>query len=136
MARAEVETVNQNRQKQTARRQAIAILSLIALAAPAAGQEVLTLQQALALALHNSAAIASQELQLQRAENDVEAAKTRRLPSFDFQAQASKLLMPIEMTFPAGSFGTFEGTGPIPAADAVIKGSTQPSASVSAAVVH
>jgi outer membrane protein len=124
-------------------RTVIATLGALAvLGAPSAAQEavttgeILTLEAALAMALEDSAAVASAELQVQRAEQDLAASRTRRRPSFDLQAQATHLLTPVSFTIPAGSLGTFPATGPIPSADAVIESGNEPSGRVSATVAQ
>lgn len=102
----------------------------------AADAEVLTLDQALALALKNSAAILSAEAQVQRSEEELAASRTRRLPSLEVQASASQLLSSPEVAFPAGAFGTYAGTGPIPATDTVIKADTAPTGWINASVAQ
>jgi outer membrane protein len=107
---------------------ALVAAGLRAAAGQDAGREALTLEQALDLALKNSAAVLSAELQVRRADNELAAAKTQRLPSLDVQAQATQMLTPIRITFPAGALGVFPATGPIPATDTVIESDNQPSA--------
>lgn len=94
--------------------------------------ETLTLQQALAAALEDSYAVAAAELQVRRAEEELSAARTRRLPRLELQAQATRLLTPIEITFPAGAFGVYPGTGPIPARDTVIESGQEPAGRLTA----
>ena len=98
--------------------------------------DVVTLEQALDLALANSASVVSAEVQVQRAENELAASRTKRLPSFEVQAQANQMLTPIQVTFPAGALGSYPGTGPIPATDTVIEGANEPSARLSATVAQ
>lgn len=104
---------------------------------PESGEaEVLTLEQALALALKGSTAVVSAELQIRRAENELAASRTRRLPALDLQAQGAQLLTPIKVTFPAGALGSYPATGPIPARDTVIESSNEPSARLSATLAQ
>jgi outer membrane protein len=128
-------------------RNAVAVFGLALLAGPIAQRtvgaqeaaleaEVLTLEEALALALKNSAAVASAELQVQRAENELAATRTHRLPTVDVQAQGTQLLTPVQVTFPAGALGVYPATGPIPATDTIIESSSEPSARVSATVAQ
>src|SRR4029450_2118936 len=56
------------------------------------------------------------------------------LPQFHFDALAGSLLQPFDYTFPAGSFGTFPETGPIPSTDAKIRTEAQVTTSVTASV--
>lgn len=98
--------------------------------------EVLTLDQALALARKGSAALVAAELQIRRAEHELAASRTRRLPTLDVQGQGFQLLTPVEVTFPAGALGSFPATGPIPARDTVIESSQEPSARFSATLAQ
>jgi outer membrane protein len=108
----------------------------------AAGQEatpdveVLSLDQALALALDGNAAVASAALQVRRADQELAASRTRRLPALEVQATGSQLLTSPKIEFPAGAFGTFPATGPIPATDTVIEADTAPTAWISASVAQ
>ena len=79
--------------------------------------ERLTLDRAINLALENNRQIQRAALQVQKAGEDLENARSRRLPVFDIQGQASQLLTPVEFSFPQGAFGDFAGIGPIPATD-------------------
>jgi outer membrane protein TolC len=79
--------------------------------------ERLSLDIAVRLALENNRQIQTALLQVEKAEQDVAVAKTRRLPIFDLEAQASQLLTPVSFAFPQGAFGEFAGIGPVPAVD-------------------
>lgn len=79
--------------------------------------ERLSLDRAVQLAVENNRQIQSAALQLQKASEDVGIARSRRLPVFDIQGQASQLLTPVDFAFPQGAFGDFPGVGPIPATD-------------------
>jgi outer membrane protein TolC len=89
----------------------------VAQPAPVTITERLTLDTAVRLALENNRQIQSARLQVRKADEDVAVARTRRLPVFDTEVQASHLLTPVDFAFPEGAFGTFPGTGPIPSAD-------------------
>src|SRR6185295_17876284 len=94
-------------------------------AAQEAAAEVVTLEQAVAMALKNSASILSAEAQVGRSENELAAARTKRLPSVEVQGMASQLLTRPSVSFPAGSFGTYPATGPIPSTDTITQPLTQ-----------
>jgi outer membrane protein TolC len=79
--------------------------------------ERLTLDRAIQLAIGNNRQIQSADLQLQKASEEVEIARSRRLPVFDIEGHASQLLTPVDFAFPQGAFGEFAGIGPIPATD-------------------
>jgi outer membrane protein TolC len=83
--------------------------------------EVLTLDEAVTLALQNNRGVAVAAMQVERAEKKVGAARARRLPSLEVQAMAGTTLNPIRISFPEGSFGTFPATGPIPSQDTVVE---------------
>jgi len=88
---------------------------------PTHSVEVLTLEQAVALALKNNRSIQSAALQVRRAEEKVGAARADRLPVLSFQALAGRVVTPVRITFPEGAFGRFPSTGPIPAQDTVVE---------------
>jgi outer membrane protein TolC len=85
--------------------------------APVTITQRLTLDRAIQLAVENNRQIQSAALQLQKAKEEVEVARTHRLPVFDIQGQAAQLLTPVDFAFPQGAFGDFPGVGPIPATD-------------------
>jgi outer membrane protein len=88
--------------------------------------ERLSLEQAVRIAVANNRQLGSARLQVANAEDQIAIARTQRLPIFSTEAQASQLLSPVSFAFPAGSFGTFPATGPIPSTDTTIKVSRQP----------
>jgi outer membrane protein len=93
----------------------VALCASIWAAHPARAVEVLTLNQAIALAGQNNRLVKNSSLDVEKAVAQVEATKTRRLPGFSFRAQANQLLTPIQFSFAQGAFGNFPATGPIPA---------------------
>ena len=89
--------------------------------AAASAQTVLSLDEAIALGLEHNRNVANAALQVEKADQDIAVApRTKRLPSFKVEAQASQLLGPIDLTFARGAFGTIPGVGPMPATDATI----------------
>lgn len=84
-------------------------------ALPDVNAEVLTLEQAIALAGENNRLVKNSSLDVEKAAAQADATRARRLPGLSFKAQANQLLMPLEFTFAQGSFGNFPSTGPIPA---------------------
>jgi outer membrane protein len=102
------------------------LLPGIAAAQTARPAERLSLAQAVQLAVENNRQLGSARLQIANAEDQIAIARTRRLPIFSTEAQASQLLSPVSFAFPAGSFGEFPATGPIPSTDTTIKVSRQP----------
>jgi outer membrane protein TolC len=103
---------------------------------PASGAEVLTLDEAVALALQNSRRVAMAELDAQSAEKKVAVERTRRLPTLNVEGMAGTTLNAISITFPAGSFGTYPSTGPIPGEDAVVEAPRAVSGNLSATLAQ
>lgn len=93
--------------------------------APRAGER-LSLEQAVRIAVERNRQLGSARLEVAKAEDQIAIARTRRLPIFSTEAQASQLLSPVSFAFPAGSFGEFPATGPIPSTDTTIKVPRQP----------
>jgi outer membrane protein TolC len=98
--------------------------------------EVLTLDQAVALALKSNRSIRSAALQVERSEEKVGAAKAQRMPALSLQALAGRVVTPIRLTFPEGAFGDFPATGPIPAQDTVVEAPRATSAFVMATLAQ
>src|SRR5262249_37429571 len=98
------------------------MLGVLADASVASAQNAatLTLDEAIRSGLANNRTLASAALQVDKATYDVATARSKRLPQFQVEMQASQLLRPIDITFPRGAFGTFEGTGPVPGTDATV----------------
>lgn len=88
--------------------------------------EVLTLEQAIQLALRDNRQVKNAALELDKFDDRLAAARTRRLPEFKFNALGSQLLSSIEFRFPQGTFGTYPNGAPNPATDTVIKTPRRP----------
>jgi outer membrane protein len=121
----------------------VAIYCLAACLMPAlvAGQgtqasslEHLSIEAAVRAALDNNRQIRTAMLQVEKAEQELAVARTRRLPVFQAEVTASQLLTPVNFAFPRGAFGDFPGTGPIPAADTNVSVPRQPTAYVTTQV--
>ena len=91
---------------------------------PAASPEfeapLLALDEAVSLALGNNRSVKNSALEAQKSDELVAIARSRRFPHFHFDVLAGSLLQPFDFTFPAGSFGSYPGVGPIPGTDAKI----------------
>jgi outer membrane protein TolC len=113
---------------------------LIVFPAPASAQDqntapdVLTIDQAVTMAVANNRDLKIVSLNVDSSKDKVLAAKTKRLPAFNFYAFASQLLSPISFDVPAGQFGTYPGIGPIPATNTDITTPSQPTAYIFATV--
>jgi outer membrane protein TolC len=90
--------------------------------------EVLTLDQAIAIALRDNQQVKNAALDVNRSGEDFAASRTRRLPSFTFQALGTQQLTPIDFTFEKGVFGTYPGIGPIPAENTKLSTPLKPTA--------
>jgi len=85
---------------------------------------VLTLDQAIALALKNNREAKNARLEIEKAEDKLDAYRTRRLPSFKISSLVSQPLNSFDTTFERGVFGIYPGNIPVPLQDSVIKSST------------
>ena len=71
----------------------------------ATSAEVLTLDEAIALALSDNREVMNARLGIGKAEDDVAAARTYRLPKFEFNALAGQQLISPDFTFTKGVLG-------------------------------
>ena len=76
---------------------------------------VLTIDDAVALALKGNLQLQSTVLDVDRAREGTAALKTTRLPQFQIYALGGETLRPIDFTIPKGALGSYPATGPIPA---------------------
>ncbi len=91
------------------------------LAQQAAGEApLLTLEDAVSIALRNNRLVKNSLLEAQKYDFQVSTMRSRRLPHFQFSALGGELLQPFDFTFAKGVFGTYPGTGPIPSRDAKV----------------
>jgi outer membrane protein len=77
----------------------------------------LTLEQAVSIAHANNRFVRNAQLVASIDEDQIAEARTYRFPSLKLYALGSQLLTPVDFTFQRGTFGSFPGIGPIPAAD-------------------
>lgn len=82
---------------------------------------LLTLDDAVSLALNNNRIVKSSSLEAEKFDFRVNTARSRRLPQFQFAVLGGELLRPFDFTFPAGVFGTYPGIGPVPATNSAIR---------------
>ncbi len=93
---------------------------LLVLAASANAQ-VLTLDDALALAMNGNRSLQITSLDVLKAGERVAQAKSRRWPLLSTYAQAGRALTPIDFWIPKGALGSYPATGPIPGQASVIR---------------
>jgi outer membrane protein TolC len=94
--------------------------------------DVLALDRAVAMALDSNRQLQIAALDVERAQQRVAEARTRRLPSFSTYVLAGQLITPLDFTVRAGQFGTFSNTGPVPSTDTKLSTRRQPAAFVTA----
>jgi outer membrane protein TolC len=105
----------------------VAAVARSAAAQPADAQaEVLTIDAAIGLALGHNRQLASSALAVESADDAIAIARKRRLPSFNINAQLSQQLTDVSYTFPAGAFGTYPATGPIPSEGSTVTSPRSP----------
>ena len=88
--------------------------------------ELLTIDAAISLALAQNRELAGAALSVENADDAIAIARTRRFPQFDIDAQVAQQLTISSYTFPAGAFGVYEATGPIPAEPSTVESSRRP----------
>jgi outer membrane protein len=88
----------------------------VLLLAPAVAwpQETLTLDQAVGVALKSNRLVRAAELEIEKADDAVEMARTFRLPQFSFRLYEIQFLAKSNFLFPGAIFGSFPQIGPVP----------------------
>jgi outer membrane protein len=81
---------------------------------------LLTLDDAVSIALSNNRLVKNSALEAQKYDFQVNTMRSKRLPHFQFSVLGGELLQPFDFTFAKGVFGTYPGTGPIPSTDAKV----------------
>jgi outer membrane protein TolC len=81
---------------------------------------LLTLDEAVRIATGNNRDIHISELNVIKARETVAQTRTNYFPKLDTNVLAGVPLQPLNFTVPAGSFGTYPATGPIPATNSSI----------------
>jgi outer membrane protein TolC len=82
---------------------------------------VLTLDEAVNLALQHNWNVKNSVLEVQKQDFEVSTARSRRKPQFQFTMLGGELLHSFDFTIPKGSLGTYANTGPIPSTNAKIR---------------
>jgi outer membrane protein TolC len=104
------------------------LLSIFVLASPlgsiaqqaTADVPLLTLDDAVSIALSNNRLVKNSGLEAQKYDFQVSTMRSKRLPHFQFSVLGGELLQPFDFTFAKGAFGTYPATGPIPSTDAKV----------------
>ena len=88
--------------------------------------EMLTLQEVIQNAESNNRAIRAAELERSKALDEVNVARTYRLPAFSLTVLGSQSLAHLGLTLPQGSLGVYPNVGPIPGKTTTLAGPLQP----------
>ena len=75
---------------------------------------LLTLDDAVSIALDNNRLVKNSVLEARKFDFRVSTAQTRRLPQFQFNVLGGQLMHSFDFTFDEGAFGTYPNVGPIP----------------------
>ena len=86
----------------------------------------LTLEEAVSLARSHNRELKQAGIEVHKQKEALSEAKTQFYPRFDTYLLASELLNPLDFTIPAGTFGTFPATGPIPSKESTIHTPARP----------
>lgn len=78
-------------------------------------EEVLTIDEALEIALAENKRVENAVLDVEKAENTIKAARTKLFPEFNFSLYEFHHFTNEDFTFKKGAFGTYPDIGPIPA---------------------
>jgi len=81
---------------------------------------ILTLDDAVSIALANNRLVKNSVLEALKFDFQVSTMRSHRLPHFQFSLLGGELLQPFDFTFAKGTFGTYPGVGPIPSTDAKV----------------
>jgi outer membrane protein len=90
--------------------------------------EVLTLDEAISIALRDNRQVKNSELGVGKAQDDFAATRTSRLPKFEFNALAGQQLISPDFTFTKGVLGDYANVGPIPDRDIKMSTPSRPTA--------
>jgi outer membrane protein TolC len=96
----------------------------------------LTLEQAVELAVANNSNLKTASLETQRAADDLAANRTRRFANTQILGLGAQLVTKPSVTFPAGAFGTYSATGPIPATNQKVEIARKPAGTVNVSVAQ
>jgi outer membrane protein len=99
--------------------------------------ELLTLDQAIAIALEKNRQVQNAALAVAASHDQVESSKTQMLPQFQLAVTPAYSLSPIDLTFQQGAFGTYPSpVGPVPAQQTTLTTDRGYSTAISASVVQ
>jgi outer membrane protein len=88
---------------------------------PDADAPLLTLDDAVSLALRDNRLVKNSALEAEKYDFRVDTARSRRLPQFQFAALGGELMHSFNFTFDPGVFGTYKNVGPVPGSKTTIR---------------
>jgi outer membrane protein TolC len=86
-----------------------------------AAAPVLTLEQAVNVAMENNRPLKSATLEVEKAGYATDAARTQRYPALNLLGISGQRLSPLKFDFKQGAFGSYPGIGPVPGANTEIR---------------
>jgi outer membrane protein len=95
----------------------LAIVIAIPACVAAAPADWLTLDQAVAMAVEQNRGVRNSALDVQKAQDRLDAARTRQYPSASLYMLGAQQLRSFDFTLEKGVLGTYAGTGPLPSED-------------------
>ncbi len=96
------------------RRAALAFAAFAIAARASWGEEILTLDQAVAMALEHNRGLHNSALEIRKAQEKLRSNGTRQLPSLNFYMLGAQQLQSFSFTLQKGVLGNYSGTGPLP----------------------
>jgi outer membrane protein len=103
---------------------------LVTIAALASGTasaaEILTLEQAVSLALENNRGLQTSILDSRKAQDRLNATRTRQFPGISVYMLGAQQLRSFDFTLEKGILGTYQSTGPVPDQDVHLKTPLEP----------
>jgi len=117
-----VPLTRRNEKRPAARNRSLWLLMMSGLITPGLrATEMLTLEQAVALAMEHNRTLRSVTVEVQKAQDRLAATRTRQFPSINLYLLGAQQLRSFTYTLDRGVLGVYEGTGPLPAADTQLK---------------
>jgi outer membrane protein TolC len=97
---------------------------------------VLTLEEAVSLALENNGTLQSSVLEVRKAQDKLAANRTRLYPGFSLYALGAQQLRSFTYTLDKGILGNYAATGPLPSEDVQLRTPLQPTGLITARVAQ
>ena len=88
--------------------------------------DMLTLEQAVTMALDKNRSLNNSALDIQKAQDNVQANRTRQFPGFSLNMLAAQQLQSFDFTIEKGALGNYPGAGPLPSNDVHLRSPREP----------